>query len=40
MNKPTYIAFATLDMSNLHMNEIYYDNLQPFLEMKIHNYII
>ena len=29
MNKPTFVGFARLELSKLHMNETYYDDLQP-----------
>ena len=29
MNKPIYLGFAILELSKLHMYEIYYDKLQP-----------
>ena len=29
MNKVIYVGFASLDLSKLHMWEIYYDKLQP-----------
>ena len=30
MDKPTYLGFAILQLSKLHMYETYYDTLQPY----------
>ena len=30
MDKPTYLGFAVLELSKLHMYETYYDKLQPY----------
>ena len=30
MDKPTYLGFAILELSKLHMYETYYDTLQPY----------
>ena len=30
MDKPTYLGFAILQLSNLPMYETYYDTLQPY----------
>ena len=29
LDKPIYLGFAVLELSKLHMNESYYDKLQP-----------
>ena len=34
MDKPTYIGFAVLQLSKLHMYETYYDILQPYFGEK------
>ena len=37
MVKPIYLGFAALELSKLHMYEIYYDRLQPsFGEKNLH----
>ena len=40
MDKPLYVGFAILEVSRLHMLDTYYDELQPFLDKKVYNYII
>ena len=30
MDKPIYLGFAVLELSNMHMYETYYDKLQPY----------
>ena len=40
MNRPIYSGFAVLELSKLHMDETYYDKLQPFLDTKLFNYTI
>ena len=30
MDKPTYLGFAVLELSKLHMYETYYDKLKPY----------
>ena len=35
MDKPIYVGFARLDLSKLHMYEIYYDKLQPYFKQEI-----
>ena len=34
MDKPTYLGFAVLELSKLHMYETYYDKLQPYFGAK------
>ena len=34
MDNPIYLGFAVLDLSKLHMYEIYYDKLQPYFGQK------
>ena len=39
MDKPICLGFAILELSKLHTNEIYYDNLQPYFgqeKMQLH----
>ena len=35
MDKPIYLGFAVLELSNLHMYEIYYDKMQPYFGQQI-----
>ena len=34
MDKPVYVGFAILELSKLHMYEIYYDELLPFFRQE------
>ena len=35
MNRPIYSGFVVLELSKLHMDETYYDKLQPFFGHEI-----
>ena len=34
LDKPIYLSFAVLELSQLHMYEIYYDKLQPYFRQE------
>ena len=40
MDKATYVGFAKLKISKLHMYETYYDKLKPYWDWKAYNYKI
>ena len=40
MDKPIYLGFSVLELSKLHMYEIYYDKYNHILDKKIFNYNI
>ena len=39
-DKPIYLGFAVLELSNLSMYETYYDKLQSFLEKYLYSYTL
>ena len=40
MDEAIYVCFAILELSKLHMYEIYYDTLQPYFGRENYNYLI
>ena len=40
MDKPIYLGFSVLELSELLMYETFYDIIQPYIGQKKHNYVI